>query len=79
MEPTYAEKIQNLRLEKELQFLKSLNRTYEVRNKNEIIVEAILHDNLNLHIHVPKEYPFQEPLYSTSADPETRIKVSEAV
>jgi hypothetical protein len=79
LEPTYAEKIQRLRLEKEIEFLKSLNRTYRVVNRNEVVVEAILHDNLDLHIHIPTQYPFQEPLYAVSSDPQSVRPVSEAM
>lgn len=34
LEPTYAEKIQNLRLDKEIEFLRSLNRTYRIVDRN---------------------------------------------
>lgn len=50
-----------MRVEKEIEFLKSLNRNYHLVGKAEIVVERILHGGLDLHIYLPPEYPFQEP------------------
>lgn len=50
-----------MRVEKEMEFLKSLNRNFHLVGNNEIVVKRILHDGLDLHIYLPPEYPFHEP------------------
>ena len=53
-----------------------MNRKYTIVNRHEIIIEKIIHDQLNLHIYIPEEYPFKEPLYAVSNRLDVREPVS---
>jgi|JI6StandDraft_1071083.scaffolds.fasta_scaffold1180417_1 hypothetical protein len=39
----------------------------------------MLDDHRNIHIFIPKEYPFNEPLYALSNSLEDKKQVSEAI
>ena len=59
-----------------MEFLKSLNRNYEIVNRNEVVFPDMLDDQQSLHIYIPKEYPFREPQYALSNELDIQRPVS---
>lgn len=68
-----------MRLQKEFEYLRGINRSFELVNRNEVIFRGLLDDHQDIHVFIPKEYPFREPLYALSSSLTEKLPVSQVI